>query len=101
MTHERGNTVRRSGLADRRISTEESRLAQICLEAGAIFMGIQRGIPGFVETIVLFDPRHIVTQLGRPTLGIPISKFSLAAVKLRLAESEKRFKPGGQIEKKD
>ena len=99
-TQDRSKILRRSGLTDRRFVTEEMHYARVIAEGGGFFRGIQKGIPGVVETVVLFDAA-VVTPLGRPTLGIVISKFSLTAVKDRIAESAEKFKPGGQIGNKE
>ncbi|SRR5260370_11591764 len=101
----RSSFVRRSGLADRRNlatlvaivaidATKEKYFQDVCFEAGARYRGIQVGIETptkKVETVVLFDdPR-------RSTLGLPVSKFSLDAVKTRLQESEAKWKQGGAL----
>lgn len=90
---QRSIEVRRSGLPDRRVTNEETRFHAVCLEAGAQFRGVQRGFSK-VETMVMFDdPRHL-TQLGSPTMTLPVSKFSLEAVKAKLSENEEKWKNG-------
>jgi len=98
----RATTTRRSGLADRRFgfATEEMHFAAVIAECGGTYVGVQKGIPGVAETLVLFNS-SVITPLGRPTLAVARHLFSLAAVKARLLESAEKFKPGGQIESKE
>jgi hypothetical protein len=87
----RNPVIRRSGLADRRFETEEMHYAAVIAECGGIFRGIQKGIPGVIDALVLFDA-SIMTPLGRPTLSLPHHLFCLEAVKARLVESAEKFK---------
>ncbi len=94
----RTTSVRRIGPYDRRLKpgavyvVDEKRFIAICQEAVfARFRGVQIG-HGKVEGIVLFDDTRHQTPLGLPTLALSVSKFSLATVNAKLAESLEKWR---------
>ena len=61
-------------------------ISSIVAAGGARYVGILRGIPGNLESVVLFSsPRT------RTTLSLPISRLTVEAVRERLAESDAAF----------
>jgi len=50
------------------------------------YVGVLKGIPDKMESVVLFNSPHTAT-----TLGLPISRLTAAAVREHLAESDAAF----------
>jgi hypothetical protein len=68
----------------------ETEISSIVAAGGARYVGILRGIPGNLESVVLFSsPRT------RTTLSLPISCLTVEAVRGRLAESDAAFAGAG------
>ena len=61
-------------------------IAWIVAAGGGRYVGLLRAIPGRMEPVVLFaSPRT------RTTLGLPLSRLTVQAVRRRIAESDAAF----------
>ncbi len=64
----------------------ETEFSSIVAAGGGTYVGVLKGIPHKMESIVLFNsPRT------RTTLGLPISRLTVEAVREHLAESDAAF----------
>lgn len=64
----------------------ESELSSIVEAGGGKYVGIWKGIPGTMESVVLFASPQTKT-----TLGIPISRLNVETVRQQLEESDAAF----------
>jgi hypothetical protein len=68
------------------LSFSEDTISSIVEAGGGRYVGVQNEIHGEMESVVLFtSPRT------RTTLGIPISRLTVRAVREQLAESDAAF----------
>lgn len=68
------------------LSLNEAEISSIVETGGGKYVGVLKEIPGRMESIVLF-----VSPQTRSTLGIPISRLTVEAVRDQLAESDAAF----------
>lgn len=64
----------------------ESDMAAIVAAGGGRYVGLLKEIPGKMEIVVLFASPQTKT-----TLGLPLSRLTVAAVREHIAESDKLF----------
>jgi len=68
----------------------EEELSSIVAAGGGRYVGVLKEIPNKMESVILFNsPRT------RTTLGIPISRLTVDAVREHLAESDAAFAAAG------
>jgi hypothetical protein len=70
----------------------EAEMSLIVKAGGGRYVGILNAIPEEMESIILF-----VSPQTRTTLGIPISRLTVEAVRQQLAESDAAF---GEVDRK-
>jgi hypothetical protein len=68
------------------LSLNEAEMFSIVEAGGGKYVGVLKEIPGRIELIVLF-----ISPQTRSTLGIPMSRLTVAAVRDQLAESNAAF----------
>jgi hypothetical protein len=68
------------------LSLNEAEMSSIVEAGGGKYVGVLKEIPGRIELIVLF-----ISPQTRSTLGIPMSRLTVAAVREQLAESNAAF----------
>jgi hypothetical protein len=68
------------------LSLNEAEMSSIVEAGGGKYVGVLKEIPGRIELIVLF-----ISPQTRSTLGIPMSRLTVAAVRDQLAESNAAF----------
>jgi hypothetical protein len=79
VTHcERGNAVA--------VDLSEAEISSIVEAGGGRYVGILMAIPKKMESIILF-----ISPQTRTTLGIPMSRLTIEAVREQLAESNAAF----------
>ena len=72
------------------MDVREMEFASIVAAGGGRYVGVLKEIPNKMESVVLFSsPRT------RTTLGIPISRLTVEAVRKHLAESDATFDKAG------
>ena len=64
----------------------EDEMSSIVEAGGGKYVGILMAIPDKIESIILF-----ISPTTRTTLGVPISRLTIEAVREQLAESEAAF----------
>lgn len=64
----------------------EQEIALIVAAGGGRYVGLLQNIPGRLEIVVLF-----VSPQTKTTLGLRMSRFSIAAVRERIAKSDELF----------
>jgi hypothetical protein len=74
-------------------SLNEAEISAIVETGGGKYVGVLKGVPERSETIVLFISRET-----KSTLGVPISRLTVAAVRKQLAESNAAFRTGSMAE---
>jgi hypothetical protein len=73
----------------------ENELCSIVEAGGGKYVGVWKGIPGKIESGVLF-----ISPQTRTTLGIPISRLTVEAVRRQLAKSNAAFNKNGRNDKR-
>jgi hypothetical protein len=68
------------------LSLNEAEMSSIVEAGGGKYVGVLKEIPGRMELIVLF-----ISPQTRSTLGIPMSRLTVEAVREQLAESNVAF----------
>jgi hypothetical protein len=68
----------------------EAELSSIVEAGGGRYVGVQNELHGELEPLVLF-----ISPRTRTTLGIPISRLTVRAVREQLAESDAAFNEAG------
>jgi len=68
------------------LSLNEAEMSSIVEAGGGKYVGVLKEIPGRMELIVLF-----ISPQTRSTLGIPMSRLTVEAVREQLAESNAAF----------
>jgi hypothetical protein len=76
------------------LSLDEAQLSLIVQAGGGKYVGILKEIPGRMESIVLF-----ISPQTRTTLGIPMWRLTVEAVRDQLAESDAAFGAASSIDK--
>ena len=66
--------------------SSEDEMSSIVEAGGGKYVGIVMAIPGKIESIILF-----ISPTTRTTLGVPISRLTVEAVREQLAESDAAF----------
>jgi hypothetical protein len=74
----------------------EAEISTIVEAGGGRYIGVLKGIPERMESIVLF-----ISPQTRTTLGISISRLTVEAVREQLAESAAAFAEAGSNDKRD
>ena len=64
----------------------EDEMSSVVEAGGGKYVGILMAIPGKIESIILFS-----SPTTRTTLGVPISRLTVEAVREQLAESDAAF----------
>jgi hypothetical protein len=72
------------------LSLNEAEMSSIIEGGGGKYVGFLKEIPGKMESIVLF-----ISPQTRTTLGIPMSRLTVEAVRQQLAESNAAFAEAG------
>ena len=72
------------------IDLGETEFSSIVTAGGGSYIGVLKEIPHKMESVILFNSPHT-----RTTLGIPISRLIVEAVRERLAESDAAFAEAG------
>ena len=72
----------------------EAETSSIVEAGGGRYVGVLKGIPERMESIVLF-----ISPQTKTTLGIPISRLTVEAVREQLAESDAAFAEAGSNDK--
>jgi hypothetical protein len=68
----------------------EAEMSSIVEAGGGKYVGVLSEIPDKMESIILF-----ISPQTRTTLGIPVSRLSVEAVREQLAESDAAFTQAG------
>ena len=68
----------------------EAEMSSIVMAGGGRYVGVLKEVPDKMELIVLF-----LSPQTRTTLGIPISRLTVDAVRKQLAESDAAFARAG------
>ena len=68
----------------------EAEMSSIVAAGGGKYVGVLSEIPERMESIILF-----ISPQTRTTLGIPVSRLSVEAVREQLAESDAAFTEAG------
>jgi hypothetical protein len=68
----------------------EAEMSSIVEAGGGKYVGVLSEIPERMESIILF-----ISPQTRTTLGIPVSRLSVEAVREQLAESDAAFTEAG------
>jgi hypothetical protein len=68
------------------LDQNETELSSIVAAGGGRYVGVLKEIPDKMESIVLF-----ISPRTRTTLGVPISRLTVEAVREHLAESDAAF----------
>jgi hypothetical protein len=68
------------------LSSNKTEISSSVEAGGGKYVGVLKEIPGRIESIVLF-----ISPETRSTLGIPMSRLTVAAVREQLAESNAAF----------
>jgi hypothetical protein len=68
----------------------EAEMSSIVEAGGGKYVGVLSEIPEKMESIILF-----ISPQTRTTLGIPVSRLSVEAVREQLAESDAAFTEAG------
>jgi hypothetical protein len=68
----------------------EAEMSSIVEAGGGKYVGVLSEIPDKMESIILF-----ISPQTRTTLGIPVSRLSVEAVREQLAESDAAFTEAG------
>jgi hypothetical protein len=68
------------------LDLDETEFSTIVAAGGGGYVGVLKGIPDKMESLVLFNSLRT-----RTTLGIPISRLTVEAVREHLAESDAAF----------
>jgi hypothetical protein len=68
----------------------EAEMSSIVAAGGGKYVGVLSEIPEKMESIILF-----ISPQTRTTLGIPVSRLSVEAVREQLAESDAAFTEAG------
>ena len=66
--------------------SSEDEMSSIVEAGGGKYVGIVMAIPGKIESIILF-----ISPTTKTTLGVPISRLTVEAVREQLAESDAAF----------
>ncbi|HXN17306.1 MAG TPA: hypothetical protein VN875_03160 [Candidatus Binatus sp.] len=75
-------------------SLNEAEMSSIVEAGGGKYVGVLKEIPGRMESIVLF-----ISPQTRSTLGIPMSRLTVEAVRQQLSESNAAFREAGASDK--
>jgi hypothetical protein len=76
------------------LNLNEAEVSLIVEAGGGKYLGVLKEIPGAMESIVLF-----ISPQTRTTLGIPMSRLTVEAVRDQLAESDAAFAESGLNDK--
>jgi hypothetical protein len=72
----------------------EAEMSSIVEAGGGKYVGVLKEIPGRTESIVLF-----ISPQTRSTLGIPMSRLTVEAVRQQLSQSNAAFREAGASDK--
>jgi hypothetical protein len=76
------------------LNLNEAEVSLIVEAGGGKYVGVLKEIPGATESIVLF-----ISPQTRTTLGVPMSRLTVEAVRDQLAESDAAFAESGLNDK--
>jgi hypothetical protein len=76
------------------MSLNEAEMSSIVEAGGGKYVGVLKEIPGRMESIVLF-----ISPQTRSTLGIPMSRLTVEAVRQQLSQSNAAFRGAGASDK--
>jgi hypothetical protein len=76
------------------MSLNEAEMSSIVEAGGGKYVGVLKEIPGRTESIVLF-----ISPQTRSTLGIPMSRLTVEAVRQQLSQSNAAFREAGASDK--
>jgi hypothetical protein len=76
------------------MSLNEAEMSSIVEAGGGKYVGVLKEIPGRMESIVLF-----ISPQTRSTLGIPMSRLTVEAVRQQLSQSNAAFSEAGASDK--
>jgi hypothetical protein len=76
------------------MSLNEAEMSSIVEAGGGKYVGVLKEIPGRMESIVLF-----ISPQTRSTLGIPMSRLTVEAVRQQLSQSNAAFREAGASDK--
>jgi hypothetical protein len=76
------------------LNLNDAEVSLIVEAGGGKYLGVLKEIPGAMESIVLF-----ISPQTRTTLGIPMSRLTVEAVRDQLAESDAAFAESGLNDK--
>lgn len=72
------------------LKLSETEISSVVAAGGARYVGVLKGIPGNMESVVLFSSPGTGT-----TLSLPISRLTVEAVREHLAQSDAAFAGAG------